>query len=229
MQLDAILKESMRICPLFRDLTKEEFSKIVEQTSVCNLNMDDMLFRQQDPANDFFVLVAGKIKLSLLSFEGTEKVVEIVKPGSSFAEAIIFSGIPGYPVNATALAKSQILRINAKAYIEILETSPKTSFKVMATLSMRLHNLINEIDRLSLHNATYRLVSFLLEDIPADMNDRSVINLSIPKHVVASRISVTPETLSRTLKRLCQEGLLEVHDSHIVLLNPIELRRLVSI
>jgi len=228
-QLDAILKESMRICPLFRDLTKEEFSKIVEQTSVCNLNMDDMLFRQQDPANDFFVLVAGKIKLSLLSFEGTEKVVEIVKPGSSFAEAIIFSGIPGYPVNATALAKSQILRINAKAYIEILETSPKTSFKVMATLSMRLHNLINEIDRLSLHNATYRLVSFLLEDIPADMNDRSVINLSIPKHVVASRISVTPETLSRTLKRLCQEGLLEVHDSHIVLLNPIELRRLVSI
>jgi len=228
-QLDAILQESMRICPLFRDLTKEEFSKIVEQTSVCNLNMDDMLFRQQDPANDFFVLVAGKIKLSLLSFEGTEKVVEIVKPGSSFAEAIIFSGIPGYPVNATALAKSQILRINAKAYIEILETSPKTSFKVMATLSMRLHNLINEIDRLSLHNATYRLVSFLLEDIPADMNERSVINLSIPKHVVASRISVTPETLSRTLKRLCQEGLLEVHDSHIVLLNPIELRRLVSI
>ncbi|RUM69462.1 MAG: Crp/Fnr family transcriptional regulator [Sulfurovum sp.] len=229
MQLEATLRESMRICPLFRDLTKEEFSEIVEQTSVCNLNMDDMLFRQQDPAKDFFVLVTGKIKLSLLSFEGTEKVVDIINPGASFAEAVIFSGIPGYPVNATALARSQVLRVNANAYMETLESSPKTCFKVMATLSLRLHNLIGEIDRLSLHNATYRLISFLLEGIPGEMKERSVINLSIPKHVVASRISVTPETLSRTLKRLCQEGLLEVHDSHIVLVNPIELRRLVSI
>ncbi|RUM77084.1 MAG: Crp/Fnr family transcriptional regulator [Sulfurovum sp.] len=229
MQLEATLRESMRICPLFRDLTKEEFSEIVEQTSVCNLNMDDMLFRQQDPAKDFFVLVTGKIKLSLLSFEGTEKVVDIINPGVSFAEAVIFSGIPGYPVNATALAKSQVLRVNANAYMETLESSPKTCFKVMATLSLRLHNLIGEIDRLSLHNATYRLISFLLEGVPSEMNERSVVNLSIPKHVVASRISVTPETLSRTLKRLCQDGLLEVQDSHIVLLNPIELRRLVSI
>jgi len=228
-QLEATLRESMRICPLFRDLTKEEFSEIVEQTSVCNLNMDDMLFRQQDPAKDFFVLVTGKIKLSLLSFEGTEKVVDIINPGVSFAEAVIFSGIPGYPVNATALAKSQVLRVNANAYMETLESSPKTCFKVMATLSLRLHNLIGEIDRLSLHNATYRLISFLLEGVPSEMNERSVVNLSIPKHVVASRISVTPETLSRTLKRLCQDGLLEVQDSHIVLLNPIELRRLVSI
>jgi len=228
-QLEATLRESMRICPLFRDLTKEEFSGIVEQTTVCNLNMDDLLFRQQDPAKDFFVLVTGKIKLSLLSFEGTEKVVDIINPGVSFAEAVIFSGIPGYPVNATALAKSQVLRVNANAYMETLESSPKTCFKVMATLSLRLHNLIGEIDRLSLHNATYRLISFLLEGVPSEMNERSVVNLSIPKHVVASRISVTPETLSRTLKRLCQDGLLEVQDSHIVLLNPIELRRLVSI
>jgi len=227
--LEATLQNAMRICPLFRDLTQEEFLKVIEHISICDLSMDDMLFRQQDPAKDFFLLVSGKMKLSLLSFEGTEKVVDIINPGVSFAEAVIFSGIPGYPVNATALANSKAIRINANAYMKILEGSPKTCFKVMATLSLRLHNLIGEIDRLSLHNATYRLISFLLEGIPDEMNDRSEINLSIPKHVVASRISVTPETLSRTLKRLCQEGLLEVHDSHIVLVNPIELRRLVSI
>jgi len=227
--LETTLQDPMRVCPLFRDLTKKEFSDVIERTTVCELETDDMLFRQQDKAIDFFLLISGKVKLSLLSFEGTEKVVDIINPGVTFAEAIIFSGIPGYPVNATALAKSKVLRINAEAYIKILEGSPKTCFKVMATLSLRLHNLISEIDRLSLHNATYRLISFLLEGIPAEANKRSEINLSIPKHVVASRISVTPETLSRTLKRLCQEGLLEVHDSHIVLINPVELRRLVSI
>jgi len=227
--LETTLQDPMRACPLFKGLTNQEFSNIVEKTTLCELEMDDMLFRQQDKATDFFLLISGKVKLSLLSFEGTEKVVDIINPGTTFAEAIIFSGVPGYPVNATALAHSKILKINAEAYIKILESSPKTCFNVMATLSLRLHNLLGEIDRLSLHNATYRLISFLLEGIPDENIERSEINLSIPKHVVASRISVTPETLSRTLKRLCQEGLLEVHDSHIVLINPVELRRLVSI
>lgn len=229
MLLEVKLQDSMRVCSLFRDLTKKEFMSVVEHTSVCDLKIDDMLFRQQDKATDFFLLIAGKIKLSLLSFEGTEKVIDIINPGMTFAEAIIFNKIPGFPVNATALAKSKVLRVNADVYTTILEGSPKTCFKVMATLSLRLHNLIGEIERLSLHNATYRLISFLLEGIPKEMCDRSEVNLSIPKHVVASRISVTPETLSRTLKRLCQEGLLEVHDSHIVLINPADLRRFVSI
>jgi len=223
-QLEAKLQETVKLCPLFKELTKKEFSKVMENTAICNLETDDVLFRQQDKAKDFFLLFSGRIKLSLLSFEGTEKVIDIIEAGSTFAEAIIFNKIPGFPVNATALANSTILRVNADAYIKILEESPKTCFKVMATLSIRLHRLMTEIDRLSLHNATYRLISFLLENIPKEMNDRSEVNLSVPKHVVASRISVTPETLSRTLKRLCQEGLLEVHDSHIILLNPAKLR-----
>lgn len=229
MKSEVVLRERMRQCPLFGDLTKQQFSEILEHTSVSDCRLDDVLFRQQEPATDFFLLISGKVKLSLLSFEGTEKVVDIINPGTSFAEAVIFSGKPGYPVNATALATSKMLKVNANAYMKILEYSPKTCFKVMATLSLRLHNLLGEIDRLSLHNATYRLISFLLENIPDENIERSEINLSIPKHVVASRISVTPETLSRTLKRLCQEGLLEVRDSHIVLINPVELRRLVSI
>lgn len=229
MLLEAKLQSTMRLCPLFHDLTKNEFLEVVSHSSICDLEIDDMLFRQQDKAKDFFLLVTGKMKLSLLSFEGTEKVIDIINPGMTFAEAIIFNEIPGFPVNAIALAKSKVIRINATAYTKILKGSPKTCFKVMATLSLRLHGLIGEIERLSLHNATYRLISFLLEGIPKEMCDRSEVNLSIPKHVVASRISVTPETLSRTLKRLCQEGLLEVHDSHIVLINPTELRKFVSI
>jgi Mn-dependent DtxR family transcriptional regulator len=72
-------------------------------------------------------------------------------------------------------------------------------------------------------------VSYLLEDVPIDAQESTEINLVVPKHVVASRISVTPETLSRTLKKLCKDGLLEVHDRHIVLLSPARLRRLVAI
>lgn len=219
----------MRNNSLFESLNDKDFSEVVSNTKLCELKTDELLFRQKQPAKDFFFLVSGKMKLSLLSFDGTEKVVDIINAGNTFAEAIMFKGMPGFPVNAVALAKAQVLRINAETYTHILHNSPETCIQVMGALSIRLHWLMNELDRLSLHNATYRLISYLLENIPEETIESTEVQLSIPKHVVASRISVTPETLSRTLKRLCQDELLEVHDSHIVLVNPVELRRMVSI
>jgi CRP-like cAMP-binding protein len=229
MQLEPKFIALMRQNPLFESLSEGDFSETVDNTAYSQLKAGESLFRQQQTANEFFLLVSGKMKLNLLSFEGTEKVVDIINPGNTFAEAVIFSGMPGYPVNAEALDDSGLLRINAEVYSKVLRGSPEACFKVMACLSVRLHWLMTELDRLTLHNVTYRLISYLLENIPDNATEATEVTLSVPKHVVASRISVTPETLSRTLKRLSGEGLLEVHDSHIVLVKPVELRRLVSI
>jgi CRP-like cAMP-binding protein len=229
MLLDQKYQKAMRANSLFEGLNNDDFLQVVENTKTRELKTDETLFRQQESATEFFFLLSGKIKLSLLSFDGTEKVVDIINEGNTFAEAVMFKGMPGYPVNAEALAESEVLCINAEFYTGILHNSPETCIKVMACLSIRSHWLMNELDRLSLHNATYRLVSYLLENIPEDTVESTEVNLSIPKHVVASRISVTPETFSRTLKRLSQQNLLEVHDSHIVLVNPVELRKIVSI
>ena len=229
MLLEKKYQDAMREAALFEGLDEKDFTKVVNNTKFTELKSDDILFRQQQPSSDFFFLLSGKMKLSLLSFDGTEKVVDIINEGNSFAEAVMFRGIPSYPVNAEALVDSKVLCINAKVYTSMLHNSPETCVKVMGCLSIRLHWLMNELDRLSLHNATYRLISYLLENIPENAIERTEVDLSIPKHVIASRISVTPETFSRTLKRLCKEGLLEVNDKNIVLINPEELRRLVSI
>ncbi|MEE9352016.1 MAG: Crp/Fnr family transcriptional regulator [Thiotrichaceae bacterium] len=229
MPLDPKFHEIMRQNPLFKDLSDSAFLRVTEHTSHCELKTDEVLFRQQEPATDFFMLLTGKMKLSLLSFEGTEKVVDIINPVNTFAEAIIFRGIPGYPVNAEALSDTTVLRIEAATYIETLENSPKVCFKVMAALSVRIHWLMNELDRLSLHNATYRLITYLLETVPEDIETPTEVHLSVPKHVIASRISVTPETFSRTLKGLSKQGLVTIHNSHLVLNNPAELRKMVSI
>ena len=229
MSLAPEYQEILRTVPLIMNLDEKDFSQVINNTLVCKLKAGEALFRQHDPATEFFYVVSGRMKISLLSIEGAEKVVDIINEKNTFAEAIIFRGMGGYPVNSEAIVDSTILRINADAYMEILKNSPAACIKVMGSLSERLHWLMNEMDRLSLHNATYRLISYLLDNIPDDTIESTQVNLSIPKHVVASRISVTPETLSRTLKRLTREGLLEVHDKHIVLINPVELRQLVAI
>ncbi len=229
MFLEKKYQDILRENTLFKGLSENEFNDLVSHTRLRQLRVDEVLFSKHQAATHFFLLVDGRIKLSILSIEGAEKVVDIINPRMTFAEAIILNGASGYPLNAIALSDAEVICINADAFMNILKSSPKTCIKVVSCLSMRLHKLMTEIDRLSLHNATYRLISYLLENISSDEIEAVDIKLSIPKHVIASRISVTPETLSRTLKQLCKDNLLEMHDRHIILINPAKLRSLVDI
>jgi CRP-like cAMP-binding protein len=126
MFLDKKYQNVMRNTSLFEGLGEKDLSQVINNTKLCSLKSDEVLFSQQQSATDFFLLVDGRIKLSLLSVEGTEKVVDFIAPGSTFAEAIILNGMKGYPVNATALSDSNVLRINAEVFTSILHASPKT-------------------------------------------------------------------------------------------------------
>ncbi len=227
--LDPEYQQVMRSNHLFMDIDQQDFATIVQGTTVYKLHAGETLFTQKQPATEFFLLVEGKIKISLLSFEGTEKVVDIIKPGNTFAEVIIFNGMQGYPVNSKALSNATVLRINAKKYISVLSNSPEACLKVIGRLSARLHWLMNEMERLSLHNASYRLISYLLDDIPEGSIEKTEVQLGAPKRIIASRISITPETFSRTLKNLSKAGLIEVNDEHIVLNDPSKLREMLFI
>jgi len=227
--LNTRYQEALRNNHLFADIDEQDFVKIVNGSSISKLHRGETLFSQQQAATEFFLLVAGKVQISLLSMGGMEKVVDIIKPGNTFAEAIIFKGMKGYPVNAKALNDSLVISINAENYIQVLSNSPQACLKVMGRLSSRLHWLVNEIERISLHNASYRLISLLLEGVPEDRTEKTEIKLGAPKRIIASRISITPETFSRTLKKLSKDGLIEVLDEKIVLNNPSELRTLLSI
>jgi CRP-like cAMP-binding protein len=228
MKLAAKHQEVMKTVPLFMDLKESDFIQIVKGTTECVLKGGDVLFSQYQPASDFFYVVDGEIKISLLSVDGSEKVVDIIKAGSTFAEAIIFKGLGGYPVNSSALSQSVVLKINAENYMDVLSHSTDACFKVITSLSVRTHWLVNEMERLSLHNASYRLINYLLENVGNGTNEMK-ITLSVPKHVIASRLSITPETLSRTLKSLSKKELLEVHEKHIILKNIDELRLMISL
>ena len=227
--LNPDFQEAMRSNFLFMDINKEDFATILQGTSVCELRAGEILFSQKQPATEFFLLVEGKIKISLLSFEGTQKVVDIINPGNTFAEVIILNGMEGYPVNAKALSNATVLRINAQKYIQVLSNSSEACLKVIGRLSARLHWLMNEMERLSLHNASYRLISYLLEDIHHESVEETKVMLGAPKRIIASRISVTPETFSRTLKNLSKDDLIEVHDEHILVKNPSKLREMLFI
>jgi CRP-like cAMP-binding protein len=205
----------LRQCVLFADLDQEQFDGVIKHTRRVVLQENEVLFEQQQSAREIFLLESGQIKLALVSPEGHEKVIDLISPGSSFAEAIMFSGHHTYPVTATAIVASRVWSIDAGYYAGILHQSTDACFAVMAQMSRRLHWQVAELDRLTLHNAASRVVRYLLDQVPSTHLVTSEFLLDTPKHVIASRLSITPETLSRTFAKLSREGYLDITDNTV--------------
>ena len=124
-----------------------------------------------------------------------------------------------YPVNAQAVADSQLVRIEIDAFRSLLEQSPQTCLKILGHMSQRLHGAVQEIDQLTLQNAKMRVIQFLLRELPVDATSPTVLQWTTPKAVLASRLSVRPETFSRILQQLTQEKLIQVEGKSVVVLD----------
>lgn len=199
---------------LFAGLSDAQLRRIEQLAVLIRANEGDTLFEQGDPASRFFLVRSGQIKLFRLSPAGNEKVVEIVTAGSSFAEALMFLEQPHYPVGAQALQRSEVVSINAADFALMLRESVDTCFAMLGTMSQRLRGLLHEIDEISLHSASCRVAAYLLHHAPADSD---VLELAVAKQVLASRLSVTPETFSRVIKNLGDRGLIRIEGSRVTL------------
>ena len=215
----------LRRCYLFAALDDAQLHSVTASMQEISLDEGRILFEHGQPADRFFLLLDGQIKLYRLSEEGDEKVIEIVRPGQTFAEAVMFMSGRVYPVNADALTNCRLLAFSNAAVKDMLRSSVDTCFKLMGDMSQRLHRLLNEIDSLTLHNATYRLVSYLLSELPENVLQSPEIVLTTPKHIIASRLSIKPETFSRILTRLQRDGLIVVRGNSIVLADLGRLRK----
>lgn len=223
------VSEELRRAYLFAELDEAQLAEVTRDMRLVELGKGEHLFAQGDPARRFFLVRDGLIKLYRLSPEGQEKVIELVGPGQSFAEALMFMAANGYPVHAEAVEPTRLFSFDSAAYKALLRDSVEACFRLMAGMSMRLHNQINEIDRLTLHSATYRLVAFLLQELPGDVAVSPDVQLVASKGIIASRLSVQPETFSRILARLSRQGLVAVDGNRIVLRDVPALRRLIEL
>lgn len=216
-RLDERAAARARRCLLFAGLTDEQFSSVTEKGRALELGEGEFLFALGHPVTEFFMLDEGRVKLTRISTDGNEKVIDIIAPGQSFAEAAMFLHHQGYPVNAQAVSKSRVLCFDTDRYMALLRESPDACLALLGRLSQRLHWQVKEIDRLTLHSATYRLVNYLLEQLPEQPAGYTEVALTAPKHVIASRLSIKPETFSRILQRLTEHGLIRVESGHIAL------------
>jgi len=203
--------QHLRRIYLFSALDENQLAQVLRTMSVVHLNSGQLLFEQGGECHTFYAVQTGLIKLFRLSPQGGEKIYELLGPGRTFAEAIMFMEQHTYPVCAQALAPTEVLAFPHSTFGNILKESVETGFRVMGDISMRLRKLIMEVDQLTLQNATMRLINYLQKKPLPDSGSAEIdIELNIPKSILASRLSIQPETFSRILKKLKEQGLIEV-------------------
>ena len=209
---------------LFSQLDRAQLDVVINQSRIIELKAGEKLFYAGEDAHYFYYLKQGQVRVFIESSEGNEKVIDVIHSGHMFAEAVAFLDQQPYPVSAQTLKSSTLYAIDIVAFKNVLKDSIETCFRVMAALTKRLHFQLMEINNLSLHNATYRLVSHLIQDIPEDSDGNTHFVLDYPKNVLASRLSIKPETLSRILLRMKNDDFIHIEGNQIILKNPEKLK-----
>jgi len=216
--------EAVRRIYLFSGMEEEEFLQIMLHASSITLAPGQLLFNQGDPAQAFFWVAEGVIRLFRASPQGDEKVIELAATNRLFAEATLFMG-GRYPVNAVAQTPSRLVAFDSVAFKEWLARDTERCFRLMAGMSARLHKLVNEIDRLTLMKGADRLLQYLLDHSDPDETGRQRVEWEAPKQVIASRIGVKPETLSRLLHKLTDQGCIELQGQVLYICDTERLRQ----
>lgn len=211
----------LSVLPMFSDLSHVERDRIAQGCHIRRLTRGDMVFRIGEACEAFHVVVVGQVKLYVASPAGQEKVIELIGPGHSFAEAMMFLERP-YILNAQSLADTLLISVSKHAVFGEVERDPRFCMHMLAGISRRLHGLVQDVEGYSLQSGMQRLIGYLLRDVEdEDTANIGIVTVSLPvsKATIASRLSLTPEYFSRVLHELESHGLIEIDKREIRILD----------
>jgi CRP-like cAMP-binding protein len=212
--------------PMFSEMSAEEIDRIAAATLPVHVAKGESVFNTGDACVGFHIVVYGQVKLGFTSPQGIEKVVEIVSPGQSFGEALMFLDKP-YIVFAQALSDAMLLHVAKHAVLEELARDPQFARRMISGLARRLHGLVRDVEAYTLRSGQERVIGYLLADVADSTgNGKPVeVHLTPGKSVIASRLNMTPEHFSRILHDLAASGLIEMNGRSVRIPDLERLRR----
>jgi CRP-like cAMP-binding protein len=206
--------KGLTAAPLFSSLDDAELSAVAATGTVRRHAHAALLFSAGDPADAFFAVMEGHVHLFALNEDGAQSLVTLVGPGETFAEAALF-GAGRFPVNAEVQAGAVLVRLDGAAFMKVLRDNQALGFRMLDSLLARQVFLIHEIRRLKAHSPSERLASYLLSLIESNTWPGHG-RLPVRKQLIASRIGIEPESLSRALRRLDDAGVVCEGDDVLV-------------
>jgi CRP-like cAMP-binding protein len=196
----------IRSTAIFSGLSPETLENLISDASVQQHDRSEVLFMQGDQAIAFYVVLEGWVKVYRMTPAGEEAIVGVFTRGQSFAEAAAFTG-GNYPARCEAVTECRTLIIPARRLFDRIRESPEIGLAMLASTSHHLHQLIQQIEQLKAHTGAQRIAEFLISLAPV-AEGPCTIALPYDKVLIAGRLGMKPESLSRAFQRLRGVGVL---------------------
>ena len=204
----------LRTLPLFAGVPEEQLAALADAARVRAYAAGELIVGEDENPRGFFVVVAGRVKLFKMSPEGREQTVYTFGTGEPFCLCSVFEG-ERFPANAAALEPSRVLVVPPDAFERVARAEPSLLFNILLVLSRRLKEAMSLVESLSLKEVPQRVAAYLLQA----PRKGGVVDLPVTHRELAKIVGTTPESLSRSLKRMAGQGLVAVDGRRIAVLD----------
>jgi CRP/FNR family transcriptional regulator len=190
----------------------------------------DTIFSEGEAAEWFFIVTAGKVKITKLSQDGKEIILEIISPGDIFGGVAVLRNIP-YPANAVAMEDTETVKISRKNLMRLVDRFPNLMYFIALQLGDRMKSSYESLKNIALERVEARIAALLLklaDKVGQPSRDGVMIDMRLTKQDVADMVGTTVETSIRTFSRFKKQGLVGEADGKFVIRNEESLRSLAS-
>jgi CRP-like cAMP-binding protein len=190
----------LRSAAMFQSLTPGVAHEILADCIIEAHPPDTELFHQGDPADAFYLVLDGWVKVNRVQPNGAQTIIGVFTRGQAFAEAIAIAG-GVYPAAGQTVTRARVIRVNAENIRRIITARPEIALAMIASTSQHLHQLMQQLEQLMSLKAPERVAEFLLS-LTDCASGAASIALPFDKTLIAGRLGMQPESLSRAFARL---------------------------
>ncbi|MCG8533305.1 MAG: Crp/Fnr family transcriptional regulator [Desulfovibrionales bacterium] len=211
MQLPRVLSQM----PYFNGLSEEQLGRLAAIAVTKEVSRGQIIFYESAPAEGFYIVLSGRVKIYKTGPDGREAIMHLYGSGETFGEVAVFQN-SSFPAHSEAVEKTQLAFFPRKGLLACLEQDPALALAMLASMSKKLRMFTKQVEALTLHEAPQRLASYLLYT-SEEKDGARTFKLDVSKGLLAGMLGTARETLSRTLSKMADRGLVSVEGRQITI------------
>jgi len=215
---------SLKRTPVFAGLPDDDLAMVAEFSLLKTFSKGEYLFRQHESAHGFYIVRRGIINMHRVAPDGREHVIHLFRPGESFAEnSLVNDG--GYLTDARSVAESEVILVPKWEFLQILRQRADIGLRILASMSQHMRGLISSLESVTLKDSETRLMNWILRRCPRPLSHKPAeVAIGMTKTMLSGELGTRQETLSRTLAKLRESGLISVRGRTLKIPDPLKLR-----
>ena len=204
---------------LFKNLSDEELKELETHVVAATYGKKEDIFTEGDQPEWFYIVSKGKVKITKLSHEGKEIILELISPNDIFGGVAVLRNFP-YPANAVAMEDTEVVKISRKNLMRLVDRFPNLMYCIALQLGDRMKSSHDSLKNIALERVEARIAALLLKlagKVGVETKEGLLIDMRLTKQDVADMVGTTVETSIRTFSKFKKQGMVTDADGKIII------------